>query len=344
MQALIVREHGGLDALEVVERDKPSIRDDEVLVHVEASGMNHLDLWVRRGVPGHKFPLPMILGCDGAGTVAEIGKLVDGVQPGDRVAISPGFSCGACRVCLEGQQQLCARYGIFGEMRDGTAAEYVAVPARNLLAIPDQMTAADAAAIPLAALTAHHMLVHRANLKPGQDVLVHAAGSGVSSYAIQIAKLHGARVFATASSEAKLERARDLGADVTINYKDEDFGRAVWTATGKQGVDVVIDHVGEDTIQKSLRCLARGGSLVTCGATSGPKLDADLRLIFFKNLSILGSTMGGIGEMQHVWRMVTRGLIRPVTDRILPLSRAREAHGAMEARETFGKIVLIPGK
>ena len=344
MKALMVRQHGGLDALELVEREKPAIREDEVLVRVEAAGINHLDLWVRKGVPGHKFPLPMILGCDGAGEVVEAGGLVRTVQPGDRVAISPGYSCGVCAVCLDGDQQLCRHYGIFGEMRDGTEAEFVAVPERNLLPLPEGMSAADAAASPLSALTAHHMLLRRARLQAGQDVLVHAAGSGVSVFAIQIAKAYGARVFATASSDAKLERARELGADATINYETEDFSRKVWELTGKRGVDIAIDHVGEATISRSLRCLTKGGALVTCGSTSGAKLEADLRLVFFKNLSILGSTMGGLGEMRQVWRMVERGLIRPVVDRTLPLSRAKEAHAAIEARETFGKIVLIPGE
>ncbi len=344
MQALMVENHGGPEALIVTDVARPEIRPDEVLVRVRAAGVNHLDLWVRRGVEGHAFPLPMILGCDGAGEVEAVGEIVSNAKPGDRVAVSPGYSCGVCEVCLDGRQNLCRRYGIFGEMRNGTAAEYISVPARNLLPIPEGMTFEEAAALPLAALTAHHMLVERAGLEPGQQVLIHAAGSGVSTYAIQIARLLGARVIATASTEAKRRRALDLGADVVLDNQDPQWSRRVYEESGRQGVDVVIDHVGEATITSSLRCLRRGGALVTCGATSGPRLEADLRLIFFKNLSILGSTMGGMGEMLHVWRLASRGLIRPIVDKVLPLSRAREAHAAMERRETFGKIVLKPGE
>lgn len=344
MQALQVRYHGGPEVLEIRDLPTPAIRADEVLLKVHATGMNHLDVWVRKGVEGHTFPLPMILGCDGAGEVVEVGNLVQGISPGDRCTVSPGVSCGSCTECLDGRQQLCRHYGIFGETRDGTAAEFVSVPARNLLPTPEGLSDAEAAAIPLASLTAHHMLVHRAHVRPGLDVLVHAAGSGVSAYAIQIARLHGARVFATASAPAKLERALELGADVAIPYAEEDFGKRIWELTGKRGVDIAIDHVGEATIARSLRTLTRGGTLVTCGATTGPRLEADLRLVFFKNLSILGSTMGGMGEMRRVWDLFARGLLRPVLDRTLPLSLAREAHAAMESREAFGKIVLLPGE
>ena len=343
MQALLVEAHGGLEALVIQDRARPEPRPDEVLVRVAAAGVNHLDLWVRRGVEGHRFPLPLVLGSDGAGTVEEVGSVVTGVSPGDRVVIAPGVSCNRCDACLSGDQNLCPGYGILGETRDGTCAEYVAVPGTNILPCPEQLSFEDAASIPLAALTAHHMLVSRSGIRPGMDVLIHAAGSGVSMNAIQIARIHGARVIVTASSQAKLERARDLGADVLIDYSEADWPRRVWEATGKRGVDIVVDHVGQATFAKSLRCLKPGGSVVTCGATTGPELQADLRPIFFKNLAILGSTMGGLGELRHVWRLVERGLIRPIVDRVLPLSEAAEAHRALEAREAFGKIVLIPG-
>lgn len=344
MQALYVEEHGGPEVLKLGERPLPEIRGDEVLVKVRAAGMNHLDVWVRRGVPGHAFPLPMVLGCDGAGEVTQVGDLVSGVSAGDRVAISPGFGPAGTEESLSGRHHLNHRYGIFGETRDGTCAEYVSVPAANLLPMPEGMTFEDAAAIPLAALTAHHMIAHRARVRPGMDVLVHAAGSGVSIYAIQCARLYGARVFATSSSDDKLERARALGAEVLINYEREDWVARVKEMTARRGVDVVIDHVGESTFSGSLRSLARGGSVVTCGATSGPKLEADLRLIFFKSLSILGSTMGGMGEMLQVWRLACRGQIRPVVDRVLPLSRAAEGHRVLEERAVFGKVILVPGE
>lgn len=344
MQALLVERHGGPEVLRFVDREKPAVREDQVRVHVRASGMNHLDVWLRRGVEGHTFPLPLIPGSDGAGEVEAVGSLVAGARPGDRVALSPGLvSDPASPESLKGHHNLARDYGILGETCDGTCAEYVAVPAVNLLPLPDHMTFEEAAAVPLTTLTAHHMLVERGGIRPGMDVLIHAAGSGVSVAAIQVARLYGARVFATAGSPAKLERAAGLGAEVLIDYTREDFVKVVREKTGKRGVDLVIDHVGEATIGRSLRCLVRGGSLVTCGATTGPRLEADLRLIFFKNLSILGSTMGGMGEMREVWKLVCRGLIKPVVDRVMPLSEAAEAHRLLEAREVFGKIVLTPG-
>ncbi len=344
MQALYVTEHGGPDSLILGERPNPEIRGDEVLVKVRAAGMNHLDAWVRRGVEGHRFPLPLTLGSDGAGEVAEVGELVDGVAVGDRVALSPGSGPRRTEETLSGQHHLNHRYDLLGETRDGTCAEFVAVPAETLLPMPESMSFEDAAAIPLAALTAHHMVAERAGVRAGMDVLVHAAGSGVSIYAIQVAKLLGARVLATSSSDDKLGRARLLGADVLINYATEDWVRRVRDTTEGRGVDVVIDHVGEATFSGSLRCLARGGAVVTCGATSGPRLEADLRLIFFKSLSILGSTMGGMGEMCRVWRLACRGQLRPVVDRVLPLSQAAAGHRALEDRSVFGKIVLVPGE
>lgn len=343
MKALVVRAHGGPEVLQIEDRPAPEPRADEALVRIEAAGLNHLDVWVRKGVEGHKFPLPMILGCDGAGVVERVGSLVTAWKPGDRVAISPGFAAPEGEEALAGEHSLAFDYGIFGETRDGTCAEFIAVPGRNLLPMPAGMGFSDAASIPLAALTAHHMLVERARIRPGMDVAVHAAGSGVSVYAIQIAKLLGARVIATSGAASKLDRARGLGADEVIDLSREDFGRRVRELTSKRGADVVIDHVGEATIGASLRALAKGGAVVTCGATSGPRLEADLRLIFFKSLSILGSTMGGMGEMRRVWRMACRGLIRPVVDRVLPMSRAAEAHAALESRAVFGKVVVLPG-
>lgn len=344
MQVLLVKAHGGPETLCLEERPIPVPKADEALVKVAAAGMNHLDLWVRRGVPGHKFPLPLVLGCDGAGTVEGVGELVSEVKVGDRVAVSPGFAPRFSAEALAGQHNLAHDYGIFGETRDGTCAQWMTLPARNLLPMPAAMSFSDAAAIPLAALTAHHMLRERAQVGPGQDVVIWAAGSGVSVYAIQIAKLCGARVIAIASGAEKTRKAKELGADVAIDRTTQDPAAVVRDLTARRGVDVVVDHVGEATFATSLKMLARGGSVVTCGATSGPKLEADLRLIFFKSLSILGSTMGGMGEMRRVWDLACRGQIRPVVDRVLPLSRAAEAHALLEARAVFGKLVLIPGE
>lgn len=343
MRALVVRSHGGPEVLCIEDRPKPEPKADEALVRVHASGMNHLDLWVRRGVPGHKFPLPLILGCDGAGVVEAVGALVTEVKPGDRVAVSPGFAPRFSPEALAGQHNLAHDYGIFGETRDGTAAEWIALPARNLLPMPEAMSFTDAAAIPLAALTAHHMLMERAHVRPGMDVVIWAAGSGVSVAAIQIAKLAGARVTAIASSAAKCARAKALGADVVVDRTTEDPALVVRELTRRRGADVVIDHVGEATFGTSLKMLARGGAVVTCGATSGAKLEADLRLIFFKSLSILGSTMGGMGEMRQVWELACRGALKPVVDRVFPLSAAAEAHALLESRAVFGKLILTPG-
>ncbi len=344
MKALVIKAHGGPEVLGFEERAKPVPQADEALVRVAAAGLNHLDLWVRKGVPGHKFPLPLVPGCDGAGTVEAVGALVTDVKPGDRVALSPGFVPRFSTEALNGQHNLAHDYGIFGETRDGTCAEYITVPARNLLPMPAGMSFTDAAAIPLAALTAHHMLCERARVAPGHDVVIWAAGSGVSVYAIQIAKLAGARVIAIAGGAEKAAKALELGAHVAIDRTTQDPAAVVRELTARRGADIVIDHVGEATFGTSLKMLARGGAVVTCGATSGPKLEADLRLIFFKSLSILGSTMGGMGEMRQVWALACRGQIRPVVHSVLPFAQAAQAHALLESRSVFGKVVLSIGE
>ena len=269
-----------------------------------------------------------------------LGEGVLAIREGQRVAIAPGISCGVCTACCSGRQNLCRFYGIFGETRDGTDAEWICIPEQNALPMPDDMSFVDAAATPLVFLTAWHMLKNRCALQPGETVLVHAAGSGVSMAAIQIARLLGARVFATASRPEKLEKALELGAEMAINYAEKDFTRAVRDVTSKRGVDVVVDHVGAENISKSLRCLAKGGRVVTCGATAGPKLESDLRLIFFKSLSLLGSTMGGLGDMRDVWDLVAAGRMHPVVAEVMPLEEVRRAHELLESRAVFGKVVL----
>lgn len=343
MRAAVVREHGGLDRVGIEERPVPVPGPADVLVRVRAVGVNHLDLWVRRGVPGHPFPLPMVLGCDFSGEIAAVGSsAVANCRVGDAVCVAPGFSCGTCAQCLAGADNLCRGYGIFGEMRDGGCAEYAVVPAANVLPKPAEMSFEHAAAWPLAFLTAWHMLAVRAAVRPGESVLVHAAGSGVGSAGVQIAKLLGARVIATAGTEAKLARARELGADETVNYVREDFAAAVRRLTGKRGVDVVFEHTGSATWEGSVRSLTWGGRLVTCGATSGFDASFDLRVLFFKQLSFLGSTMGSRAELWTLLGLIREGKLRPVVDRVLPLADVREAHRAMESREQFGKIVLVP--
>ena len=342
MKAVRIHEHGDLDVLKIQELPDPQPRSDQVLVEVKAAGLNHLDTWVRRGVEGHTFPLPITPGCDFSGIVKQVGDTVSGVKVGDRVLAAPGYACGRCEHCAAGDDNLCRHYGIFGEMCDGGCAELAVIPGVNAIAMPERLSFEQAAAFPLTFLTAWHMLVARCGIAPGDDVLVHAAGSGVGSAAVQIAKAHHARVIATASSDAKLERARELGADEVINYETEEWTRRVRELTHKRGVDIVFEHVGEKTISGSIRCLAKGGRVVTCGATSGPKLEADLRMIFFKSLSILGSTMGSRGELMHIVKLMDRGTLEPVIDRVLPLDQVREAHAAMGRREQFGKIILTP--
>lgn len=342
MRAVVVSKHGGPEVLEFVDRPMPEPKAGEVRIRVRATSINHLDIWVRKGVEGHQFPLPMIVGCDMAGEIEKVGDQVQGAKVGDRVAVAPGFSCGVCRACAGGKQNLCRHYGIFGETCDGGDAEFAVVPARNLLAMPAGMEFTTAAATPLVFLTAWHMLVDRCGIRPGDDVLVHAAGSGVSTAAIQIAKMFGARVFTTVGSEEKAEAARALGPDAVINYKAQDFAKEVRALTGKRGCDIIVDHVGGETFTKSIKTLAAGGRVVTCGATSSPKLESDLRLVFFKNLSILGSTMGGLGEMHEVWSHVAVGRMKPVIAKVMKLADVREAHRLVEGRAVFGKIVLEP--
>ncbi len=343
MKCVVVREHGGPEVLLLEERPVPEPGPGQVRLRVEAVALNHLDIWVRRGVPGHPFPLPIVPGCDIAGVVDALGP---GGHPsfhaGDDVLAAPGVSCGACAACARGDDHLCRDYGILGETCDGGCAEYAVVPARNLLPRPAGMAAEQAAALPLVFLTAWHMVVERARLRPGETMLVHAAGSGVSSAAIQIGKVLGARVIATAGTDAKAGKARALGADEAVNYRSLDFAAEVRRLTGKRGVDVIVDHVGPDTWEKNIRSLARGGRLVLCGSTSGFEVRTDTRLLFFKNLSILGSTMGSRGELHEVLRLVAAGRLRPVVDSVLPLADVREGHRRLEAREAFGKIVLVP--
>jgi len=342
MKAVVIHEHGEVDKLRIEEVETPSTAPDEVLIQVKACALNHLDLWVRKGVPGQRMPLPMIPGSDISGVVKKAGSFVKGVKTGDRVVVAPGISCGRCAACLNGHDNLCASYGIIGENRDGGCAEFVCVPGVNVLPIPGKLTFNEAAAIPLVFLTAWHMLTARAMVRPGEDVLIHAAGSGVGSAGIQIAKLLGARVIATAGSDAKLKKARELGADETINYRKLDFYEELKKITHRSGVDVIFDHIGADTWDKNIRSLKMGGRLVTCGVTSGYEVATDIRYIFFRRLSVLGSTMGTRGELIEIMRMVERGALKPIIDSVFPLAEIASAHKRMQERKTFGKIVVNP--
>lgn len=340
MKAIQFNEHGGPEVLHYKEVPQPAIAANEVLVRVRAVALNHLDLWERRGLPSVKIPLPHIPGSDIAGEIAEVGSLVTRVKVGDRVVLAPGVSCGQCAACAAGDDNRCRTYTLIGYLIDGGCAEYVRVPEANAIPLPESLSFEEAASIPVVFITAWHMLITRARLLPGEDVLVLAAGSGVGIAAIQIAKLAGARVIATAGSDAKLAKARELGADETINHSTQDIAAEVRRITAKRGVDVVIEHVGVATFEKSVASLTTAGRLVTCGATTGYDAHLDLRLLFAKQLSLLGSFMGSRSEFFTVLKLVADKKLKPVIDRVMPFSECRQAHELLEHREQFGKIVL----
>jgi NADPH:quinone reductase-like Zn-dependent oxidoreductase len=342
MRAVLIREHGGLDRLEWTEMPEPIPGPGEIRVAVRAVSLNHLDIWVRRGIPGVHYPLPLIPGCDGAGVVDALGPGVDGPPPGTRVALQPGVSCGLCRACLGGEDFLCRHYGILGEHRHGTCAEFIVVPAANVMPIADHLGFEAAASLGVVFLTAWHMAVARARIRPGETVLVQAGASGVGTAAVQIAKLLGAQVYATVGDAAKVEAVRALGADEVLLYREHDFAADIRRLTGKRGVDVVLDHIGHDTWEGNVRSLARGGRLVVCGASSGHEVPTNLRLLFFKNLAFLGSTMGSKAELLEVLEHVKRGALRAVVHMVMPMQDVARGHALLEDRAVIGKIVLIP--
>jgi NADPH:quinone reductase-like Zn-dependent oxidoreductase len=342
VKAVVFHEHGGVDKLRYEDRPDPVVKDSEVLVRVKACALNHLDLWARQGLPGIKIPLPHISGNDICGEVVRTGKLVSKTHPGDAVIVSPGLSCGMCEYCLSGRDSMCRSYKIIGYLVDGGYAELVSVPEVNLIPQPEGLSPEEAAAVPLVFMTAWHMLVTRANVSPGESVLILGAGSGVGSAAIQIAKLHGARVIATAGSEDKLRRAKELGADDLINHAQQDIAEEARKITQKRGVDIVFEHVGSATWERSIRALAVGGRLVTCGATTGYGAQTDIRFLYSRQLSILGSYMASKGELLRVVELVRQRRLKPVVDKVYPLAEAAKAQERMEKREHFGKIVLKP--
>ena len=341
MKAVRLHEHGGPEVLVYEDAPEPQIKADEILLRVRACALNHLDLWVRGGLPGMALPMPHVLGSDMAGEVVRVGELCERVKPGWRVLLSPGLSCRQCEQCLSGNDNLCRRYTLFGYGVHGGNAEFLAAPEYSAIRIPDGMTFEEAAAVPLVFLTAWHMLMARARLQPGEDVLVLSASSGVGSAAIQIAKLFQCRVIATAGGEAKLAKALDLGAGHAIDHYRQDISAEVRRITGKRGVDVVIEHVGTATWQKSLESLAPAGRLVTCGATTGYDANVDLRFLFSRQLSLLGSFMGTMGELHRVLQFVFRKQLKPVIDRVYPLAEIRAAHERLENKEQFGKVVVL---
>jgi NADPH:quinone reductase-like Zn-dependent oxidoreductase len=341
MLAMAFARPGDVDVIEPMDLPEPVLADDEVLVAVKACALNHLDLWVRRGLP-MKIPMPHIGGCDVTGVVAKLGRSVSGLAVGQRVMIAPGLRCGNCEWCTRGEDSLCSEFKVLGFQVQGGLAEFAKARASDIIPISDSWSLAEWAAVPLVFLTAWHMLFRRVALRAGEDVLVQAAGSGVGSAAIQVAKLAGARVFATAGSDAKLRLAQELGADYAINYREKNFADEISAITGGRGVDVVFEHIGEAVWKDSLRCLARNGRLVTCGASSGPQVAIDLRFFFMRQLTVSGAYMGGRDELLQVIKLVDRRELRPVVDAVMPLRETRAAQKRLEDREQFGKVVLTP--
>jgi NADPH:quinone reductase-like Zn-dependent oxidoreductase len=341
VKALAFHQHGGLDTLGYQDVADPKIGDGDVLVRVRAAALNHLDLFVREGLPGLTLPMPFWTGCDIAGEVAAVGAGVADVRVGDRVAVNPNLSCGHCEFCRRGEHSLCVKYGILGEHTHGGLAEYVKVDGRHVLRLPDPIRYEDAAAFILVNMTAWRMLVTQARLRAGEDLLILGVGGGVSSAAVQIGKLCGARLWVTSSSDDKLERARALGADECINYAREDWVRAIGQRTGRRGVDVVLENVGAATWKGAIRTVAKGGRIVTCGATSGPIAETDIRLVFWKQLSIIGSTMSNDAEFHTVMDQLFNGRLRAVVDTVAPLREGVEAQRRLAEGQQFGKIVLV---
>lgn len=340
MKAVRIHEHGGPEVLRWEDISDPACPPDKVLVGIRAASINHLDLWVRRGLP--RTPLPLIPGSDASGVVVEVGRDIEDWHSGDEVIIQPGTCCGQCEFCREGRENYCRDYGILGETEDGTQCELKVLGPNQLEKKPSLISFEEAAAFPLVFLTAYTMLIRRAKIGPGEMVLVLGAGSGVGSAAVQIAKSEGCQVIATAGSSEKLKLAGELGADYLINHTDETIHERVREVTNGLGADVVVEHVGEATWESSLRSLARGGRLVTCGATTGPNVNVNVRHLFWKQQSILGSTMGDVAAFKETIRWLELGKVKPVLDRTFPMSAVGEAHRYVEGRKQFGKVVVIP--
>ncbi|MBA3540651.1 MAG: zinc-binding dehydrogenase [Deltaproteobacteria bacterium] len=341
MQAVVLREHGGPQVLRSERLPIPTPGPGEVRVRIRAVSLNHLDIWVRRGGPAFKLEYPHRLGSDITGTIEEIGPGVS-ASLSAKVVVQPGLSCGRCGACLGGRDNLCRQYRILGENAQGGYAEYIVVPQTNLAPFPENLDFVQASAVILPFMTAWQMVVRKGQVRPGDIVLVHGAGSGVGVAAIQIAKLHGAEVIATAGNASKVERARALGADIAIDYSTQDFAAECRAHTGKRGVDVVIEHVGGEVFTQSIKAVRNGGRIVTCGATAGFHPQIDLRHIFFRQIEILGSTMGSKADLLSVLEHVSAGRLKPIIHKVLPLGLAPEAHEMLEQRLAFGKIVLEP--
>jgi NADPH:quinone reductase-like Zn-dependent oxidoreductase len=340
MKAIRFHEFGGTEVLKFEDVPDPKIRKDQVLVRLKACALNHLDLFIRKGLPGIK--LPHINGSDVSGDIAEVGEYITDLKVGQRVLLAPMTFCGHCAACTAGQQNLCPQFTVLGYLNDGGNAEYIAVSRVSVIPIPDELTYDEAASVPLVFVTAWHMLVARCHIKPGDTVLVLGGGSGVGSAAIQICKLFNAKVIATAGDEAKLDQSRELGADHVINHYQQKIADEVKKITNKGMCDIVFEHVGKATWTESMKSLKPGGSLVTCGATTGPEASFDIRFLFARQLSFLGSFMGTMGDFHEVLKHIFSGKLKAVVDKSFPLREAAAAHQRLEKSEQFGKVILNP--
>jgi NADPH:quinone reductase-like Zn-dependent oxidoreductase len=344
VHALTISGHGALDRIEVRDVPVPTLQSPtDVRLRMRAAALNHLDLFVVSGLPGPPLAFPWTLGADGCGVIDQVGSAVSGFTAGDRVVINPGISDRSCEFCRAGEQPLCPRFGILGEHHPGTIAEYVVLPASNVLPVAASVSDVDAAAFTLVTLTAWRMVVTRAAVQPGEQVLIWGIGGGVAQAAMQICLQRGATVWVTSSDDAKLERARTLGASETINHRDVDVGKLVRERTGKRGVNVVIDNVGQATWPQSLAALGRGGRLITCGGTSGPRVETDVRRLFWNQWTIMGSTMGNDAEFEAVIAALNAGRLRPTVDAVFPLSDGRKAFERLSRGAQFGKLVIQIG-
>jgi len=340
MKAARIHEHGGVNVLQYESVPEPKSNRTGVVVQIKASAMNHLDLWVRRGIP--RVPLPMILGSDGAGVISKIGDGVSQFKVGDDVCIQPLIYCGHCRFCSRGQENYCDSLGILGENQDGTNCEYIAIPEKNVRLKPKHISFEEAAAFPLTSQTAYSMLVRRAKIKTGETVFVWGASSGVGTMAVQIAKVKGCRVIATGGNEEKRAHAKVIGADLVLDHYNDDIAKTVKAYTEGRGVDVVFEHVGKATWDTSMRILGKGGRLVTCGATTGPRVGIDIRHLFVKQQTVMGSTMGDVASFDDCLMLVSEGKIKPIVDKSFPLSEIKQAHEYLENGDQIGKVILIP--
>ncbi|MFP4191159.1 MAG: zinc-binding dehydrogenase [Candidatus Hydrogenedentota bacterium] len=342
MKAAVIYQNGDLDCVTVDDIPAPEPAPHEVVLEVKAAALNHLDIWVRRGRPGHELSFPHPLGSDATGIVAEVGRDVHNVKPGDEVVVNPGLSCGLCEFCRRGDHSECLHFSIVGLASPGTFAERAAVPAVNVQPKPAYLTVEEAAALPLAHLTAWRMLMSRARFTPGESVLIHGIGGGLALAALQLAKLGNGEVIVTSSSEDKLGRAKELGADHTINYVTyPGVGQKVRDITKGRGVDIVIDSTGAETWDINFAAVRRGGRIVHCGVTTGAEASVNISALYWNHINVMGSTMGSEEDFRQLLAAASEAELRPVIDSVLPLDQARRAMGRMEEGRQFGKIVLV---